>query len=122
MHRRVRVYAGCSRACSPAADLRLGGDGFDFGVGPEGLVAHSRSPAGLLVPAERQCRVEHVVAVDPDCAGPDLLGQGARRGDVLGPDARAVVLSPARRARTSPMAGSWLAGSGKLQPSMFHKL
>src|SRR5579864_6591278 len=67
--------------------LQLRGDRLDFGVGMEGLVAHLAAPAGLLVPAERQCRVEHVVAVDPDGAGPELLSQGMRLGDVPGPDA-----------------------------------
>src|SRR5580700_6702144 len=67
--------------------LQLSGDGLDLGVGMERLVAHLAAPAGLLIPAERQCRVEHVVAVDPDGAGPELLGQGVGLGDVLGPDA-----------------------------------
>src|SRR6204780_1968940 len=66
--------------------LQLGGDGLDFGVGLEDLVAHLAAPAGLLVAAERQGRVEDVVAVDPDRAGPELLGQGVGLGDVLGPD------------------------------------
>ena len=72
-----------------AVDLQLGGNGFDFGVGLKGLVTHLAAPAGLLVAAERQCRVEHVVAVDPDGAGSELLGQGVGLGDVAGPDARA---------------------------------
>src|SRR5215469_2871044 len=69
--------------------LELGGDGLDLGVGLQHLVAHLAAPAGLLVPAERKRCVEHVVAVDPYRAGPDLFGQGVRLGDVLGPDARA---------------------------------
>src|ERR1700730_13867256 len=96
---RVRLDAGCSRARSrgrtcwsgpgaTAADLQLGGDRLDLGVGMERLVAHLAAPARLLVPAERQCRVEHVVAVDPDGAGPELLRQGMGLGDVPGPDAR----------------------------------
>src|SRR6185437_5753845 len=70
-----------------ATDLQLGGDGLDFGVGMERLMAHLAAPAGLLVSAERQCRVEHVVAVDPDGPGPELLGQSVGLGDVLSPDA-----------------------------------
>src|ERR1700729_721007 len=61
----------------------------DFGGGLEDLVAHLATPAGLLVAAERQGRVEDVVAVDPDGAGPELLRQGVRLGDVPGPDAGA---------------------------------
>ena len=64
----------------------LGRHRLDFGVGLEGLVAHFAAHAGLLVPAERQGRVEDVVAVDPDGAGAELLGQRVRLGDVLGPD------------------------------------
>src|SRR5689334_5540475 len=67
----------------------LRGDRLDLGVGLQHLVAHLATPAGLLVPAERECRVEHVVAVDPHRAGPELLGQGVGLGDVPGPDARA---------------------------------
>src|SRR5450755_3794202 len=70
-------------------DLQVGGDGLDLGVGVERLVAHLAAPAGLLVSAERQCRVEHVIAVDPDGACLEFLGQGVSLGDVLGPDARA---------------------------------
>src|SRR5450755_4636919 len=70
-----------------AAWLKLGGDGLDLGVVVQHLVAHLTAPAGLLVAAERQRGVEHVVAVDPDRAGPELLGQGVRLGDVPGPDA-----------------------------------
>ncbi len=50
------------------------GDRLDLGVVVEDLVAHLASPAGLLVAAEWQRGVEDVVAVDPDGAGPDLLG------------------------------------------------
>src|ERR1035437_5297139 len=57
-----------------ATDLQQGGDGLELGVGIERFVAHLAAPAGLLVAAEWQCRVEHVVAVDPDGAGPELLG------------------------------------------------
>src|SRR5580693_4415451 len=66
--------------------LQLGRHRLDLGVSLQDLVAHFPAPAGLLVPAERQGRVEHVVAVDPDRAGPQLLGQRVRLGDVLGPD------------------------------------
>src|SRR6516225_12222823 len=68
---------GVNRICGwlwrePVASQQSG-DGLDLGGGLEHLVAHLASPAGLLVPAERQCRVKHVVAVDPDAAGLDLL-------------------------------------------------
>src|SRR5580658_7600034 len=78
-----------SGARAAVAGLQLGGDGLDFGVGIEGLVAHLAAPAGLLVAAEGQGGVEHVVAVDPDRAGPELLGQRVGLGDVAGPDAGA---------------------------------
>src|SRR5580693_10004223 len=78
-----------SGARATATDLQLRRDGLDFGVVVEDFVAHLPAPAGLLVPAERQRRVEYVVTVDPDCAGPELLGEGVGLGDVLGPDARA---------------------------------
>src|SRR5580693_10038869 len=63
------------------AGLQLGGDRLDLGIGLEDLVPHLPAPAGLLVSAERQGRVEHVVAVDPHRAGPQLLGQRVRLGD-----------------------------------------
>src|SRR6185312_12710754 len=66
--------------------LQLRRHRLDFGVGLEGLVAHLTAPAGLLVPAERQGRVEDVVAVDPDGPGAELLRQGVGLGDVPGPD------------------------------------
>ena len=69
--------------------LQLGRHRLDLGVGLEGLVAHLAAPAGLLVAAERQGRVEDVVAVDPDGPGAELLRQRVRLGDVLGPDAGA---------------------------------
>src|SRR5450755_2691605 len=59
--RRARHVAGTGPvgpAPARVADLQLGGDGLDLGVGIERLVAHLAAPAGLLVPAERQCRVE----------------------------------------------------------------
>jgi hypothetical protein len=39
----------------------------------ERLVAHLAALAGLLVFAERLCRLEHLVAVDPDAAGASLF-------------------------------------------------
>src|ERR1022692_207759 len=95
--RRARRSAGRNARGGPwrcpsryaARRSQLGGDGLYLGVVVEHLVAHFTSPAGLLVPAEGQRGVEHVVAVDPDGAGPELLRQGMRLGDVLGPDARA---------------------------------
>jgi serine/threonine-protein kinase len=90
---------GQGRRLRPVA--QLGRHRLDLGVGLQDLVAHLAAPAGLLVPAERQRRVEHVVAVDPHRAGPQLLGQGVRLGDVLGPDAgpQAVLWRSPRRPR-----------------------
>src|SRR5690348_3195772 len=78
----------CPAGARPPGEtgLKLGRHRLDFGVGLEGLVAHLTAPAGLLVPAERQGRVEDVVAVDPDGPGAELLRQGVGLGDVLGPD------------------------------------
>src|SRR5580704_2119026 len=73
--------------CDPVGPSELGADRFHFGVGLQGLVAHLPAPARLLVATEGQGGVEDVVTVDPDGAGPDLLGQGVGLGDVLGPDA-----------------------------------
>src|ERR1700733_7202508 len=84
----VTVRGGRSGPRGPACS-ELRGDGLDLGVVVQHLVAHLAAPAGLLVAAERQRRVEHVVAVDPDRAGPELLGQRVGLGDVPGPDARA---------------------------------
>src|ERR1700728_507967 len=72
-----------------AAELKLRHYGLDLGVVVQDLVAHLTAPAGLLVAAERQRGVEHVVAVDPDRAGPDLLRHRVRLADVPGPDAGA---------------------------------
>src|SRR5712664_3687474 len=78
--------AGLSPAPATVSVLQLRSDRLDFGVGLEDLVAHLAAPAGLLVPAEWQGRVEDVVAVDPDGPGAKLLRQGVGLGDVLGPD------------------------------------
>src|SRR6202789_1615430 len=92
---RVRLLPGrrpARRGGTPAGPtplLQLRGDRLDLGVCLESLVAHLAAPAGLLVAAKRQRGVEDVVAVDPDRARPQLLGQGVRLGDVLGPYARA---------------------------------
>jgi len=39
----------------------------------------------LLVAAEGGCGVEDVVAIDPDGAGADAVGDGVGFGDVFGP-------------------------------------
>jgi hypothetical protein len=70
----------------PAA-LQQRGNRLDLGVVVQDFVAHLAAPARLLVAAERKRGIEDVVAVDPDCAGPELLGEGVRLGDVPGPDA-----------------------------------
>src|SRR5580692_10662999 len=46
--------------------------GFHFRVKVQDFVTHFAAPPGLLVAAERQSGVEHVVAVDPDRAGAKL--------------------------------------------------
>src|SRR5580692_5735990 len=76
-------------AASGRGCLKLSRDRLELGVGVQSLVAHFTAPAGLLVTAERQRRVEHVVTVDPDGASPELLGQRVRLGDIPGPDAGA---------------------------------
>jgi hypothetical protein len=62
-----------------------GGDRLDLGVVVEHLLTHLTSPAGLLIPAERQRRVEHVVAVDPHRPGPDPAGELVGGTAVAGP-------------------------------------
>src|ERR1700722_3521818 len=69
------------------ARLEGGADGFYFGVVFEGFVAHFAAPAGLLVAAERKSGVEDVVAVDPDGAGAELVGDLVGFLDVARPDA-----------------------------------
>ena len=50
-------------------------------------MAHFAAPAGLLVAAEGQRRVENVVAVDPHGSGAQLVGHAVGFADVARPDA-----------------------------------
>src|ERR1700685_561367 len=54
----------------------------------EHLAAHLAAPARLLVAAKGQRRVEDVVAIDPDRAGSQLIGDAMGTLDVAGPQAR----------------------------------
>ena len=54
---------------------QCGGDRFDFGIIVKHFLAHLVAPARLFVAAERQRRVEHIVAVDPHGAGADAAGE-----------------------------------------------
>src|SRR6202034_4538879 len=63
-------------------------DGFHLRVKVQDFVTHFAAPPGLLVAAERQSGVEHVVAVDPDRAGAELRRDAVSLGDVLGPNPR----------------------------------
>ena len=114
-----------------------GGDSFHFGVVVEHFLAHLAAPAGLLVTAERQRGVEHVVAIDPDRAGADAAGQLVRGAAVAGPDAGGEAVdrvvgwraiwsrssSPKgrvygfRRARTKPAARAAMASRAMLRGS-----
>src|ERR1700761_1607040 len=62
-------------------------NGLDFSVVVENFGAHFAAPAGLLVAAERQRGVEHVVAVDPHRSGANPAGQLVRHAAVGSPDA-----------------------------------
>src|SRR3984893_5173794 len=62
------------------------GDGFYFGVVGEAVFAEFAADAGLLEAAERGGGVEDVIAIHPDGAGADAVGDGVGFGDVLGPD------------------------------------
>ncbi len=57
-----------------------------FGVVVEGGFAEFAADAGHLVTAEGGGGVEDVVAVDPDGAGAEFVGDLVGFGDVFGPD------------------------------------
>src|SRR5215510_12031452 len=59
----------CRDAHAASRALQGGGDRLHFGVVLQHELAHLAPPARLLVAAEGQRRVEHVVAVDPHRAG-----------------------------------------------------
>src|ERR1700690_1342816 len=54
----------------------------------EHLAAHLPAPARLLVAAERQSRIEDVVAIDPNGAGTQFIGDPMRALDIGGPQSR----------------------------------
>lgn len=58
-----------------------------LGIVVEYRFTHLAAPAGLLVAAERQGRVEDVVAVDPHGSGLQPGGEFMRLADIVGPDA-----------------------------------
>jgi hypothetical protein len=60
-------------------------DRFGLKIVLEDLAAHLAAPARLLVAAEGQRRVEDVVAIDPDRAGSQLIGDTVSTLDVAGP-------------------------------------
>src|SRR5208283_5352771 len=66
--------------------LELNDDGFHFRVSLDALPPLFAPDAGLLVAAKGQCRIDHGVAVAPDCAGLDLGGKAVHGGQILGPD------------------------------------
>src|ERR1035441_8564056 len=115
---------GCYGIGSKPAVLQQGGDGLDLGVAVEYLVAHLAAPAGLLVSAERQGRIEHVVAVDPDGAGPELLGQRVGLGDIPGPDACAeavlAVCSAGLRTTQLPVVSAGPSFHAAISSGKFH--
>jgi hypothetical protein len=61
-------------------------DSLDLGVVGEGVLAALATKTGLLEATEGHLGVELVVAVDPDGAGLELVGDGDGAGDVLGED------------------------------------
>src|ERR1700680_3703962 len=67
--------------------LELDRDGFDVEIIVQYRFAHFAPPTGLLVTTERQCRIEYVVAVDPDGPSLELRRQSVRLTEVAGPDA-----------------------------------
>src|SRR5262245_45830406 len=73
---------------SVMAGSERGGDGLGLEVVVEDLGAHLAAPAGLLVAAERQRGVDHVMAVDPDGARAQPLSKLVGLADVARPGAR----------------------------------
>src|ERR1700722_19240359 len=55
---------------------------------PQHLASHLAAPARLLVAAKGHCRVEDVVAIDPDRSRPQLIGDAMSALDVGGPKTR----------------------------------
>src|ERR1035437_2205858 len=75
---------GASGSTAFLSDRRA--DGLHFGVHFQSFVAHLAAPSGLLVSAEWQRRVEHVVAVDPHRPGAQFVRYAMSLADVAGPD------------------------------------
>src|SRR5690606_33281170 len=70
----------------PAPSCQVCRDGLDLRIKVEYILAHLAPPAGLLVAAERQCRIENIVAVDPDAAGTQTPGDPVRGTDIPRPN------------------------------------
>src|ERR1700730_4837804 len=66
--------------------LELSANGFGFRVQLQRFVTHLTAPARLLIAAERECGVEHVVAIDPDSSGTKLGRNLVRPADVTRPN------------------------------------
>src|SRR5664279_4407410 len=71
---------------STASSLDRCADGLYFGVHLQSFVAHLASPSRLLVSAEWQRRVEHVVAVNPHRPGAQFVRNAMSLADVARPD------------------------------------
>src|SRR5271157_4615058 len=66
--------------------LKSGRDGFGAEITVEYRFAHFAPPTGLLVATEGQCRVEDVVAIDPDGSRLYLRRQQVCLTEVTSPD------------------------------------
>ena len=67
-HPAHRTAVGVSVDCRALRLSQGCADRLLLGVEIKGVMPHFTPPAGLLVAAKGQCRIEDVVAVDPDCA------------------------------------------------------
>jgi len=75
----------CSSSHLRSERLQPDYDRFGFGVQFQRFVAHFSTPAGLFVAAERQRRVEHVVAVNPHRPGLKLSRNPMGLADIARP-------------------------------------
>src|SRR5262245_24368608 len=76
---------GGAPGTSDLKELEPGGYCLRFGVVLHDLLAHLTAPAGLLISAERPCRVAIVMGVDADCASLNLAGHPMRHLQILRP-------------------------------------
>src|ERR1700690_93198 len=78
----------CSGVPASPVELKLQSDcdGFGAEITVQYRFAHFAAPTGLLVATERQCRVEDVVAIDPDGSSLYLRRQQVFLTDVTSPD------------------------------------